>query len=92
MSSTSQEFDFSISGHDALVIITHYLMRSRRCYYTLTLMRHGESTWIENRFSGWTDHPLSKKGVYEAKEAARAINEKHMRFDIVYVSLLKRAL
>ena len=55
-------------------------------------MRHGESTWIENRFSGWTDHPLSKKGVYEAKEAARAINERHMRFDIVYVSLLKRAL
>ena len=30
----------------------------------LVLLRHGESTWNrENRFTGWTDVPLSEQGV-----------------------------
>jgi 2,3-bisphosphoglycerate-dependent phosphoglycerate mutase len=32
--------------------------------FKLVLLRHGESTWNkENRFTGWTDVPLSPKGV-----------------------------
>ncbi|MBL4698677.1 MAG: histidine phosphatase family protein, partial [Phycisphaerales bacterium] len=38
--------------------------------YTLALIRHGESTWNkENRFTGWTDVPLSSKGHTEAAAA-----------------------
>ncbi|TMD28673.1 MAG: phosphoglyceromutase, partial [Chloroflexi bacterium] len=39
---------------------------------TLVLLRHGESTWnLENLFTGWTDVPLSERGVQEAIEAGR---------------------
>ena len=31
--------------------------------YKLVLLRHGESEWnLENRFTGWTDVDLTKKG------------------------------
>lgn len=34
------------------------------------LVRHGQSIWnLENRFTGWTDVPLSDQGVKEAQEA-----------------------
>ena len=37
----------------------------------LVLLRHGESQWnLENRFTGWTNEDLTKKGEEEAKEAA----------------------
>ncbi len=40
----------------------------------LLLLRHGESTWNkENRFTGWTDVPLSEKGIKEAGEAGRLL-------------------
>ena len=33
----------------------------------LVLLRHGESVWNkENRFTGWTDVPLSDQGRAEA--------------------------
>ena len=36
----------------------------------LVLLRHGESQWnLENRFTGWTDVDLTKKGELEAKSA-----------------------
>lgn len=58
----------------------------------LILVRHGESVWnMENKFTGWTDVELSKKGIKEAKEAARLLNKYHFKFDIAYTSFLKRA-
>ena len=33
----------------------------------LILLRHGESQWnLENRFTGWQDVDLTKKGIEEA--------------------------
>ena len=59
----------------------------------LVLLRHGQSTWNrENRFTGWTDVPLTKLGVKEAKEAAKTMKENHYNFDIVFTSVLKRAI
>ena len=59
----------------------------------LVLLRHGESIWnLENRFTGWTDVDLSPKGVEEAREAARLLNEGGYTFDVAYTSLLKRAI
>lgn len=58
----------------------------------LVLLRHGESTWNkENRFTGWTDVPLTDKGIEEAKKAGRALKKKGFKFDVVFTSVLKRA-
>ncbi|PHJ22269.1 phosphoglycerate mutase pgmii [Cystoisospora suis] len=61
--------------------------------YTLVLIRHGESTWNkENRFTGWTDVPLSPEGEQEAVEAAKALKEKGFKFDVAFTSVLQRAV
>jgi 2,3-bisphosphoglycerate-dependent phosphoglycerate mutase len=61
--------------------------------HKLVLLRHGESTWNrENRFTGWTDVDLSPKGVEEARTAGRLLREAGYRFDLAFVSLLKRAI
>lgn len=58
----------------------------------LVLVRHGESVWnLENRFTGWTDVPLSDKGIIEAKEAGKILKKDGFVFDIAYTSVLKRA-
>jgi 2,3-bisphosphoglycerate-dependent phosphoglycerate mutase len=57
----------------------------------LILLRHGESQWnLENRFTGWTDVPLSAKGEQEAHEAGEKL--KSYKFDKAYTSVLKRAI
>jgi 2,3-bisphosphoglycerate-dependent phosphoglycerate mutase len=59
----------------------------------LVLLRHGESTWnLENRFTGWTDVDLTPRGVEEAHEAGRLLQEGGYTFDVAYTSLLKRAI
>jgi 2,3-bisphosphoglycerate-dependent phosphoglycerate mutase len=59
----------------------------------LVLLRHGESTWNrENRFTGWTDVPLTEKGVGEARQAGRLLREGGYAFDVAYTSVLKRAI
>jgi 2,3-bisphosphoglycerate-dependent phosphoglycerate mutase len=60
---------------------------------TLILLRHGESTWnLENLFTGWTDVPLSDRGVREAKEAGRLMHSAGLRPAVVHESLLLRAI
>ncbi len=57
----------------------------------LILLRHGESQWnLENRFTGWTDIPLSLKGEQEAHEAGEKL--KPYKFHKAYTSVLKRAI
>ena len=59
----------------------------------LVLLRHGESTWNrENRFTGWTDVGLSRKGVRETTEAGRLLRQEGFTFDVAYTSMLKRAI
>jgi 2,3-bisphosphoglycerate-dependent phosphoglycerate mutase len=61
--------------------------------HRLVLLRHGESTWNkENRFTGWTDVDLSDKGREEAREAGRLMAAEKMEFDVVFTSVLKRAI
>lgn len=61
--------------------------------YRLVLLRHGESTWnLDNRFTGWTDVPLSDKGRTEAAAAGRFMKDAGFRFDVLHTSLLKRAI
>ncbi|HOW46704.1 MAG TPA: 2,3-diphosphoglycerate-dependent phosphoglycerate mutase [Rubrivivax sp.] len=61
--------------------------------HQLVLVRHGESTWnLENRFTGWTDVPLTDTGVRQAQQAGVLLREAGFDFDIAYTSVLKRAL
>jgi 2,3-bisphosphoglycerate-dependent phosphoglycerate mutase len=61
--------------------------------HKLVLIRHGESTWnLENRFTGWTDVPLTATGVEQARQAGRLLREAGMEFDVAYTSVLKRAV
>ncbi|RRD63461.1 2,3-diphosphoglycerate-dependent phosphoglycerate mutase [Fretibacterium sp. OH1220_COT-178] len=61
--------------------------------YEIALIRHGESAWNrENRFTGWTDVPLSEKGVEEARAAGRLLKEEGYAFDLAFTSVLKRAI
>ena len=57
----------------------------------LVLVRHGQSQWnLENRFTGWVDVPLSKKGIKEAISAGKKL--KNFEFDVMYVSHMLRAI
>ena len=60
---------------------------------TLVLLRHGESDWNrENRFTGWTDVDLSEKGVQEGIAAGQQMKKDGYAFDVVFTSVLKRAI
>ena len=61
--------------------------------HRLVLIRHGESTWnLENRFTGWTDVPLTTTGVEQARQAGRLLEEAALDFDVAYTSVLQRAI
>src|SRR6478735_8427491 len=60
---------------------------------TLILLRHGESDWNEkNLFTGWVDVDLTEKGKAEAIRAGELIKELDRQPDVLYTSLLRRAI
>jgi len=60
---------------------------------TLVLIRHGESVWnSEGLFTGWVDVGLSPKGVDEAVNSGRLLDEAGLRPDVVHTSVLTRAI
>jgi hypothetical protein len=60
--------------------------------YTLILLRHGESEWnVQNRYTGWTDVNLTKRGEDEAHAAGRLLAENGVEIDHAFTSVLKRA-
>lgn len=59
----------------------------------LVLLRHGQSVWnLQNRFTGWTDVSLTEKGVEEAHQAGKWMLHQDFLFDIVFTSVLTRAI
>ena len=60
---------------------------------SLVVLRHGQSTWNAlNLFTGWHDVPLSSRGEAEADAAGRTLRAAGVVFDVVYTSLLSRAI
>ena len=60
---------------------------------TLILLRHGESDWNEkNLFTGWVDVDLTDKGRAEALRAGQLIKDLESQPDVLYTSLLRRAI
>ena len=61
--------------------------------HKLVLLRHGESEWNqENRFTGWHDVNLTAQGEEEGRHSGRLLKDEGFAFDVVYTSLLKRAI
>ena len=61
--------------------------------YDLILLRHGRSLWNEkNLFTGWVDVDLIDKGRQEAKRAGELLGQSGLLPDILYTSVLKRAI
>lgn len=57
---------------------------------TLILLRHGQSQWnLENRFTGWSDVPLTEQGESDAAKSAEALKNFHI--DRAFTSKLIRA-
>ena len=60
---------------------------------TLVLLRHGESEWnSKGLFTGWVDVPLSGTGADEARDAGRLLQDAGLRPDVLYTSVLTRAI
>jgi 2,3-bisphosphoglycerate-dependent phosphoglycerate mutase len=60
---------------------------------TLILLRHGESEWnASNLFTGWVDVGLTEKGHAEAVRAGELIAAGDRQPDVLYTSLLRRAI
>ena len=58
----------------------------------LILIRHGQSEWNAlNQFTGWKDPDLTAKGIEEAHNAGKIINNLKINFDFVFTSALIRA-
>ena len=61
--------------------------------HTLILLRHGNSDWNQkNLFTGWVDVRLSEQGVTEAKRAGELLAASGLKPDILYTSVLTRAI
>jgi 2,3-bisphosphoglycerate-dependent phosphoglycerate mutase len=60
---------------------------------TLVLLRHGESEWnSKGLFTGWVDVGLSATGADEAANAGRLLRDVGIRPDVLYTSVLSRAI
>ena len=61
--------------------------------YNLILLRHGNSEWNQkNLFTGWVDVDLTDQGIKEAKRAGDLLSASGLKPDILYTSVLKRAI
>ncbi|MGV8852263.1 MAG: phosphoglyceromutase [Rhodoglobus sp.] len=61
--------------------------------HTLILLRHGNSDWNQkNLFTGWVDVGLTDQGREEATRAGEMIAAFEKQPDVLYTSLLKRAI
>lgn len=58
----------------------------------VVLLRHGHSEWnLSDRFTGWTDIPLTEVGLAEADAAGRRLVQAGYAFDEVHGSVLQRS-
>ena len=61
--------------------------------HTLILLRHGQSEWNElNLFTGWVDVRLTEQGKAEAQRGGELLAEAGLHPDILYTSVLSRAI
>ena len=58
----------------------------------LVLVRHGQSEWnAKNLFTGWKDPKLTDLGIQEAIKAGELLENRNLKFDLMFTSDLFRA-
>ena len=58
----------------------------------LVLVRHGQSEWnAKNLFTGWRDPKLTGLGIQEAIKAGDLLENRNLKFDLMFTSDLFRA-
>lgn len=58
----------------------------------VVFIRHGHSEWnLSDRFTGWTDIPLTEVGLTEAATAGHRLAEAGYGFDEAHISVLRRS-
>ena len=58
----------------------------------LVLVRHGQSEWnAKNLFTGWKDPKLTDLGIQEARKAGDLLENRNLKFDLMFTSNLFRA-
>lgn len=58
---------------------------------TIYITRHGQTEWnVEKRMQGWSDSPLTKLGIQQAKWLEERL--KDTKLDVIYSSPIDRAL
>jgi 2,3-bisphosphoglycerate-dependent phosphoglycerate mutase len=61
--------------------------------YRILITRHGESIWNhDSKFTGWTNIPLSNKGIDEAYSMYEALVNNNLYPNIFFTSTLDRAI
>lgn len=59
----------------------------------LLIVRHGKSIWNqESKFTGWTNIPLNRDGKIEALNMAKMLNYYKLEPNIIYTSIMHRAV
>lgn len=59
----------------------------------LVMVRHGQSQAnLDNRFTGWSDVPLTAKGIAQGKEVGAELAAREFSFTDVHMSYMKRAI
>ena len=58
----------------------------------LYLMRHAQTLFnVQRRTQGWSDSPLTQKGIEDALKAGERLRAKQLCFDAFYSSTQERA-
>ena len=59
----------------------------------LVMVRHGQSQAnLDNRFTGWSDVPLTAKGIAQGKKVGAELAAREFNFTDVHTSYMKRAI
>lgn len=59
----------------------------------LVMVRHGQSQAnLDNRFTGWSDVPLTAKGVAQGQAVGRELAARGLQFAAVHTSYMQRAI
>merc|ERR1711966_273681 len=83
----------TIMGEKAMGILDGAKAASGGGNFKIVFLRHGESDWnVKNIFTGWADVDLSEAGKLEAVEAGKMLKAAGFKFNIVFTSVLRRAI
>lgn len=70
-----------------------YLLEEIKNTKRILVVRHGQSIWNhDSKFTGWTNIPLTEKGKEEAKQIAKSLLANYYRPNIIFSSVLDRAI